>query len=111
MESAPELFPWKCCADKLLAVVQNLAKALIRLRCPDFKASVDLLAQHFPRSVTPLLHLAPAPPPQFHLPSPDPGNLGRVQNYLVQQRKIAPVLLEPINVNNMATARRIHRRD
>jgi hypothetical protein len=74
MEPAPGIFPWKCCADKLLAVVQNLAKALIRLRCADFKAAVDWLAQHFPRSVTPLLPLAPTPQPQFHLPSPDPGN-------------------------------------
>jgi len=47
---------------------------VIHLRRLDFKAAVDWLAQHFPRSVTPLLPLAPTPQPQFHLPSPDPGN-------------------------------------
>ena len=68
---------------------------VIHLQRLDFKAAVDWLAQHFPGSVTPL-PLAPTPQPQFHLPSPDPAKLGRVQQYLVQQRKIAPVLLDPL---------------
>jgi len=68
---------------------------VIQLRRLDFKAAVDWLAQHFPGSVTPL-PLAPTPPPQFHLPSPDPSKLGRVQQYLAQQRKIAPALLDPL---------------
>jgi hypothetical protein len=68
---------------------------VIHLRRLDFKAAVDWLTQHFPSSVTPL-PLAPTPPPQFHLPSPDPGKLGRVQQYLVHQRKIAPALLDPL---------------
>ncbi len=68
---------------------------VIHLRHLDFKAAVDWLAQHFPGSATPL-PWAPTPPPQFHLPSPDPGKLGRVQQYLARQRKIAPALLDPL---------------
>jgi len=68
---------------------------VIHLRRLDFKAAGDWLAHHFPGSVTPL-PLAPTPPTQFHLPSPDPGKLGRVLQYLVHQRKIAPALLDPL---------------
>ena len=68
---------------------------VIHLRRLDFKAAVDWLAQHFPGYITPL-PLALTPPPQFHLPSPDPSKLGRVQQYLIQQRALAPALLDPL---------------
>ena len=68
---------------------------VIHLHRLDFKAAVDWLAQHFPGSVPPLPP-APTPQPQFQLPAPDPGKLDRVLQYLVEQRKIAPALLDPL---------------
>ena len=68
---------------------------VIHLHHLDFKAAVDWLAQHFPGSV-PSLPLAPTPPLQFLPPPPDPGKLDRVLQYLVDHRKIAPVLLDPL---------------
>jgi len=68
---------------------------VIHLHHLDFKAAVDWLAQHFPGSV-PSLPLAPTPPLQFLPPPPDPGKLDRVLQYLVDHRKIAPALLEPL---------------
>jgi hypothetical protein len=68
---------------------------VIHLRQLNFKAAVDWLAQHFCGSATPL-PLVPTPPIQFQRPPADPGKLGRVQQYLVQQRKIAPALLAPL---------------
>ena len=68
---------------------------VIHLHHLGFKAAVDWLAQHFPGSV-PSLPLAPTPPLQFLPPPPDPGKLDRVLQYLVDHRKIAPALLEPL---------------
>jgi len=68
---------------------------VIHLHHLGFKAAVDWLAQHFPGSV-PSLPLAPTPPLQFLPPPPDPGKLDRVLQYLVDHRKIAPVLLDPL---------------
>jgi len=68
---------------------------VIHLHHLDFKAAVDWLAQHFPGSV-PTLPLPPTPQPQFQLPPSDPGKLDRVLQYLVDHRKIAPALLEPL---------------
>jgi hypothetical protein len=68
---------------------------VIHLHRLDFKAAVDWLAQHFPGSV-PSLPPAPIPQPQFQLPPSDPGKLDRVLQYLVDHRKIAPALLNPL---------------
>ena len=68
---------------------------VIHLRRLDFKAAVDWLAQHFPGSIS-SLPLAPTPQPRFQLPPSDPGKLDRVLQYLVDHRKIAPALLDPL---------------
>jgi hypothetical protein len=68
---------------------------VIHLHHLDFKAAVDWLAQHFSRSV-PSLPRTPNPQLQFQLPPADPGKLDRVLHYLVEHRKIAPLLLEPL---------------
>jgi hypothetical protein len=68
---------------------------VIHLHHLDFKAAVDWLAQHFPGSVTPL-PMAPTQQSLFQLPPSDPGKLDRVLQYLVEHRKIAPALLDPL---------------
>jgi len=61
----------------------------------DFKAAVDWLAEHFPGvALQPVV--APTPQLALRLPPPDPGKLECVRQYLVQQRAIAPALLEPL---------------
>jgi hypothetical protein len=61
----------------------------------DFKAAVDWLAHHFP-GARPPPPVPPTPPSQLRLPPPDPSNLGRVKEYLAQQRGITPTLLDPL---------------
>jgi len=61
----------------------------------DFKAAVDWLAHHFP-GVLPPPPAPPTPPSQLQLPPPDPSQLGRVKEYLAQQRGITPTLLDPL---------------
>ena len=61
----------------------------------DFKAAVDWLAHHFPGVPLPP-PVPPTPPSQLQLPPPDPSKLGRVKEYLAQQRGITPTLLEPL---------------
>jgi hypothetical protein len=61
----------------------------------DFKAAVDWLAHHFP-GARPPQPVPPTPPSQLRLPPPDPGKLGRVKEYLAQQRGITPTLLDPL---------------
>jgi hypothetical protein len=61
----------------------------------DFKAAVDWLAHHFP-GARPLQPVPPTPPSQLRLPPPDPSKLGRVKEYLAQQRGITPTLLDPL---------------
>ena len=61
----------------------------------DFKAAVDWLAHHFP-GARPPQPVPPTPPSQLRLPPPDPSKLGRVKEYLAQQRGITPTLLEPL---------------
>ena len=61
----------------------------------DFKAAVDWLAHHFP-GARPPQPVPPTPPSQLRLPSPDPSKLGRVKEYLAQQRGITPTLLDPL---------------
>jgi hypothetical protein len=60
----------------------------------DFKTAVDWLAHHFPGVLPP--PVPPTPPSQLQLPPPDPSQLGRVKEYLAQQRGITPTLLEPL---------------
>ena len=61
----------------------------------DFKAAVDWLAHHFP-GARPPQPVPPTPPSQLRLPPPDPSKLGRVKEYLAQQRGITPTLLDPL---------------
>ena len=61
----------------------------------DFKAAVDWLAHHFP-GARPPPPVPPTPPSQLRLPPPDPSKLGRVKEYLAQQRGITPTLLDPL---------------
>jgi hypothetical protein len=61
----------------------------------DFKAAVDWLAHHFPGALPPP-PVPPTPPSQLRLPPPDPSKLGRVKEYLAQQRGITPTLLDPL---------------
>lgn len=61
----------------------------------DFKAAVDWLAHHFP-GARPPPPVPPTSPSQLRLPPPDPSKLGRVKEYLAQQRGITPTLLDPL---------------
>jgi hypothetical protein len=61
----------------------------------DFKAAVDWLVHHFPGVLLPP-PVPPTPPSQLQLPPPDPSKLGRVKEYLAQQRGITPTLLDPL---------------
>jgi hypothetical protein len=61
----------------------------------DFKAAVDWLVHHFP-GARPPPPVPPTPPSQLRLPPPDPSKLGRVKEYLAQQRGITPTLLDPL---------------
>ena len=68
---------------------------VIHLNHLDFKAAVDWLAHHFPTAVL----AEPTAPMACHslkLPLPDPSKLERVRSYLVQQRRLALALLEPL---------------
>jgi len=68
---------------------------VIHLHHLDFKAAVDWLAGHFPGALPPE-PVAPPPASRLRLPSPDPGQLARVRDYLVGQRCLATALLEPL---------------
>ena len=91
---------------------------VIHLQHLDFKGAVDWLADHFPaarppepREIGPTARVAQPPtaisrgepvtpslPTQsaLQLPPPAPGHLGRVRDYLVEQRRLAPALLKPL---------------
>jgi len=62
----------------------------------DFKAAVDWLAEHFPEALPLPPPVPPTPRSAFQPPPSDPSKLGRVKDYLVAQRAIAPALLEPL---------------
>ena len=68
---------------------------VIHLQHLDFKAAVDWLAQHFPNVALPP-PVAPTPRPPWRIPPPDPSKLERVKQYLVHQRRIDPVVLDPL---------------
>jgi len=68
---------------------------VIQLLHLDFKASVDWLERHFPGAPAPQ-PLSPTSQPRLSLPTPDPGQLGRVHRYLVAQRRLPPALIDPL---------------
>jgi hypothetical protein len=75
---------------------------MIHLHHLDFKAAVDWLADHFP-AVLPPEPLAPClpaggspPASELRLPPPAPGQLARVTDYLIAQRRLPSVLLAPL---------------
>ena len=68
---------------------------VIHLQHLSFPAAVDWLAQHFASVALPPV-LAPICQQPLCLPPPDPGQLRRVKEYLVRQRRIAAALLEPL---------------
>jgi hypothetical protein len=68
---------------------------VMQLHHLDFKGAVDWLAGHFPGVRLPE-PLAPPPPSELRLPRPDPGQLVRVTDYLIAQRRLPSVLLAPL---------------
>jgi hypothetical protein len=89
--SGPKFMNWHCGVGGGGAI-----DLVMHLNHWDFKAAVDWLADHFPAAL-------PLPPPvpstprvTFQPPPSDPSKLGRVKDYLVRQRAIAPALLEPL---------------
>jgi len=75
---------------------------VIQLHHLDFKAALTWLADHFP-AVLPPQPLAPCLPPgrpppasELRLPPPAPGQLARVRDYLIAQRRLPSVLLAPL---------------
>lgn len=61
----------------------------------DFRRAVGWLEQHCSPPPPPTLPPQPTPTP-FHLPAPEPGNLSRVMDYLIQQRALPEALLHPL---------------
>ncbi len=88
--SGPKFMNWNCGEGGGGAI-----DLVMHLNHLDFKAAVDWLAEHFPGVVLQQV-VAPTPRLALRLPPPDPGKLQRVRQYLVQQRAIAPALLEPL---------------
>ena len=67
---------------------------VIHLTSLGFKDALDWLGRHFPN---PLLQIDPIPA-QLHwqLPSPDPGQLGRVRHYLLHHRRLPATTLDTL---------------
>jgi hypothetical protein len=69
----------------------------------DFKGALDWLAGHFagvlpPEPVSPCLPTGKPPcASALRLPPPAPGQLARVQDYLIAQRRLPPRLLAPLS--------------
>lgn len=68
---------------------------VIHLYHLDFKAAVDWLAGYFP-GVLPPQASEPSPASELRLPRPAPGQLARVRDYLIAQRRLPSVLLAPL---------------
>jgi hypothetical protein len=68
---------------------------VIHLHRLDFKGAVDWLADRFPAAL-PLEPVMPPPARPLRLPPPAPGRLAHVCDYLVEQRRLPRVLLEPL---------------
>jgi hypothetical protein len=75
---------------------------VIQLHHLDFKAAVTWLADHFaavlpPEASTPCLPPGrPSPASALRLPPPAPGQLARVRDYLIAQRRLPSALLAPL---------------
>ena len=79
---------------------------VIQLHHLDFKAAVDWLAGYFPGGLSTLRRTAtedgppeasaPSPGSQLRLPRPAPGQLARVRDYLIANRRLPAVLLAPL---------------
>jgi hypothetical protein len=67
---------------------------VIHLNHSGFREALDWLAGHFPSPPT-QTDPCPASPP-FHLPAPDPAHLLRVRHYLLEQRRLAADLIDPL---------------
>ncbi len=63
-------------------------------RC-GFPEALAWLERHFPGPAFPK-PAPPSAPPNLKLPPPDPHQLGRVQDYLVTQRGLAPALIDSL---------------
>jgi hypothetical protein len=63
---------------------------VIHLHGLDFKGAVDWLVSHFAGGLLPQepRPLPPASPSELRLPKPDPGQLTRVRDYLIVQRRL-----------------------
>jgi hypothetical protein len=68
---------------------------VIHLHRLDFKGAVDWLASHFPEGLPPEPVTSP-PASELRLPLPTPGQLARVRDYLIAQRRLPSVLLAPL---------------
>ena len=68
---------------------------VIHLHHLDFKAAVAWLSGHFP-GVPPTEAAAPSPAAALQLPPPAPGQLTRVRDYLIAQRRLPSALLMPL---------------
>jgi hypothetical protein len=68
---------------------------VIQLHHLDFKAAVDWLAGYFPEVLPPEAS-EPSPASELRLPRPAPGQLARVRDYLIAQRRLPSVLLAPL---------------
>lgn len=67
----------------------------MHLNALDFNAAVQWLSQQFPAAGPPTPP-APAYQPRLALPPPAAAQLGRVQRYLVEQRRLPHALLDPL---------------
>lgn len=59
-----------------------------------FGQALEWLDNHF--SAAPTLEIAPPPPPSLALPPPHPEHLERVRRYLIHERHLPRLLLEPL---------------
>src|SRR5919108_6675885 len=89
--SGPKFMNWHCGVGGGGAI-----DLVMHLNHWDFKAAVDWLADHFPAALPLPPPVPPTPRLTFQPPPSDPSKLGRVKDYLVRQRAIAPALLEPL---------------
>jgi hypothetical protein len=67
---------------------------VIHLNRSGFREALDWLAGHFPSPPTQTGPCLATPP--FHLPAPDPAHLLRVRHYLLEQRRLAASLIDPL---------------
>jgi hypothetical protein len=68
---------------------------VIHLRHLDFKGAVAWLAGHF-AAVLPQEPVSPPRASELRLPAPVPGQLARVHDYLIAQRRLPAALLAPL---------------